>query len=193
MSALQTLYDLRTGAGTGDVVRVVRTLADMDGHFADPEAYQAARDAHNPVVYEVFWSTVPEAEGEVPYCTTVIQPGVVGGEYFMTKGHFHSKRMTGEVYLGLSGSGLLLLMDEGGVLEVVNLNPGVAAYVTPGWAHRVVNVGREPCVFFAAYPGDAGHDYGSIAERGFSQVVLQGPVGPELLPSPRWHGGKAKP
>jgi glucose-6-phosphate isomerase len=57
---------------------------------------------------------------------------------------------------------------------------GTVAYVPPRWAHRTVNTGDEPFVFFAVYPGQAGHDYGAIEETGFTQRVLRTPEGPML-------------
>ncbi len=98
----------------------------------------------------------------------------------MTKGHFHSVRDTGEVYLGLSGHGYLLLMTEEGGRSASPMGPGTVAYVPPYWAHRTVNTGDEPFVFFAVYPGQAGHDYGTIEQSGFAQRVLRTPEGPVL-------------
>ena len=53
------------------------------------------------------------------------------------------------------------------------MGPGVVAYVPPHWAHRTVNTGSEPFVFLAIYPGDAGHDYGTIETEGFPQRVVE--------------------
>lgn len=123
---------------------------------------------------------VPEEVGQLICCTTVIQPGVVGSEYHMTKGHYHAERDTGEVYVGLRGSGYLLLMTEEGRSAATPMGPGTVAYVPPRWAHRTVNTGAEPFRFFAVYPGQAGHDYGSIEQAGFRQRVLASPEGPVL-------------
>ena len=116
--------------------------------------------------------------GQLICCPTVIHPGTVGDEYFMTKGHFHSLRDTGEVYLGLGGSGYLLLMTEDGGQSAVPMERGTLAYVPPYWAHRTVNTGDEPFVFFAVYPGQAGHDYGTIETTGFPQRIVRTPAGP---------------
>jgi glucose-6-phosphate isomerase len=43
-----------------------------------------------------------------------------------------------------------------------------------------VNTSEEPLVFFAVYPGQAGHDYGTIEKTGFPQRVLHTPQGAVL-------------
>ena len=130
------------------------------------------------MVYEVLQYDVPEEVGQLICCTTVLHPGTVGEEYFMTKGHYHAVRETGEVYLGLSGNGYLLLMTEDGASSESAVTSGTVAYVPPGWAHRTANTGDEPFVFFAVYPGQAGHDYGTIEHSGFARRVLCSPQGP---------------
>jgi glucose-6-phosphate isomerase len=152
----------------------------MRGAYADGDAVEQLIGDGDPVVYEVLQYDVPEETGQLISCTTVIQPGTVGDEYFMTKGHYHSDRATGEVYLGLSGNGYLLLMTEEGGAAATPMAPGTMAYVPPYWAHRTVNTGDEPFVFFAVYPGQAGHDYGSIEQTGFAQRVHSTPQGPVL-------------
>jgi glucose-6-phosphate isomerase len=151
---------------------VRRRLSDMKGMYADASAEETGLSKGDPVIYEVFQADVPEFAGELAVCTTVLHPGKVGEEYFMTKGHFHSQRDRAEVYYGLTGQGLLLLAKDGEAREVT-IEPGTAAYVPPYWAHRTVNTGSEPFVFLAVYPGDAGHDYGTIETEGFPQIVVE--------------------
>lgn len=143
--------------------------SDMAGLYKDADAWQ--RLAGDALVYAVAAAPVAEEAGELPFSITTIQPGTVGGEFFMTKGHMHTARQ-GEVYLGLSGKGLLVLYD-GGEAKVVELPPNVVGYIPPGWAHRTVNVGAEPFRFLAVYPGDAGHDYGFVRERGMGARVYK--------------------
>ncbi len=52
---------------------------------------------------------------------------------------------------------------------VLPLNDRVALLPTTG----TVNTGGEPFVFLAVYPGDAGHDYGTIETDGFKQAVVE--------------------
>lgn len=142
-------------------------VSDMAGLYADAAA--SRRVAGDALVYAVVAGPVAEEAGEVPFSITTIQPGTVGDEFFMTKGHMHTARQ-GEVYIGLSGRGLLLLYD-GREARVVEISPDAVGYIPPGWAHRTVNVGEEPFRFLAVYPGDAGHDYAFVEEHGMGVRV----------------------
>ena len=159
-----------------------RTISDMAGSYLDAEAETDLVNAGDPLIYEVLQYDMPEENGQLVVCTTVVQPGKVGDEYFMTKGHYHAKRATGEVYLGLRGQGKLLLEADGEFTER-DLKPGVVAYVPPHWAHRTANTGPDPLIFFAVYPADAGHDYAAIERTGFRFRLLDRAGVPELVAS----------
>ncbi|MGD0875316.1 MAG: glucose-6-phosphate isomerase family protein [Acidimicrobiales bacterium] len=171
------IVDFRSGALEPHTSRTERRVSDMHGAYADEQALSQLVKDGDPLVYEVLQYDVPEEVGQLICCTTVLQPGTVGDEYFMTKGHYHAARDTGEVYLGLSGHGYLLLMTEDGGRAAKSMGPGALAYVPPYWAHRTVNTGEEPFVFLAVYPGQAGHDYGTIEKTGFPERVLRTPEG----------------
>ena len=174
------MLDFRSGALEPHTSRTERHVSDMQGAYADATAQEHLVKGGDPLVYEVLQYDIPEEVGQLICCTTVLHPGTVGDEYFMTKGHYHSVRDTGEVYLGLRGHGYLLLMTEEGGKAATPMGPGTVAYVPPNWAHRTVNTSEEPFVFFAVYPGQAGHDYGTIEKTGFPQRVLRTPKGAEL-------------
>ena len=159
--------------------RIERRLMDMADFFSDKEMVGALSDK-NPLIYTVYEMTAPEEPGQLSYATTILYPGKVGDEYYMTKGHFHSKENTGEIYFGISGRGLLI-MQKDGLIETTRMEEGIVAYVPPGWAHRSVNTGSENFVFLASYPADAGHDYGTIAENGFLQIVVEDDYKPKLV------------
>ncbi|MFE2088577.1 glucose-6-phosphate isomerase family protein [Streptomyces sp. NPDC059460] len=162
---------------------LARRMSDLEGLFADKDAWhRAVLEGGDPVVYEVASSPVPEAEGELPQSITTIHPGTVAGEFHMTKGHQHPNPQ-GEIYLGLSGTGGLLLFD-GDRPQWIEISPGVIGYIPPGWAHRSVNTGDEPYSFLAVYPGNAGHDYGWVLDHGMGHRVRQASDGgkPELVP-----------
>lgn len=158
---------------------LTRRMSDLDGLFADHEAWRAAAEGENPVVYEVVSSPVPEVDRELPQSITTIHPGDTGGEFWMTKGHQHPNHQ-GEIYLGLQGVGGLLMFD-GTERRWLDMAPGVIGYIPPGWAHRSVNVGDEPYSFLAVYPGSAGHDYGWVLSNGMGHRVRRGSSGYELV------------
>jgi len=183
-TALLEPFALSLGLESGNLephtTLIVRRASSLRGAFADADALEATIADGDPVVYEVRQYDVPEETGQLVTCTTVIRPGTVGGEYFMTKGHFHAQRDTGEVYVGLGGRGYLLLMTEDGTGAEMPMGRGTVAYVPPCWAHRTVNTGDEPFVFFAVYPGQAGHDYATIETAGFPQRVFATADGPVI-------------
>jgi glucose-6-phosphate isomerase len=173
-------FDPRDGEVRPEGPLLSRRMSDLEGLFADIASWRDAVRDGNTVVYEVASSPVPEEEGELPQSITTIHPGTVGGEFHMTKGHMHT-RPRGEVYLGLSGRGGLLLFD-GRRPEWIPMEPGTIGYIPPEWAHRSVNVGDEPYRFLAVYPGDAGHDYEWVRRRGMGYRVMRGGDGPDLRP-----------
>ena len=174
--------DLATGGLAPHTTQIVRRPSDMRGMYADREAEERLAAGEDPVVYEVLQYDVPDDNGQLVCCTTVIQPGLVGDEYFMTKGHFHEKRETGEIYLGLRGRGYLLMFVDGRTAEL-EMGPGTLAYVPPYWAHRTLNTGDDPFSFLAVYPADAGHDYATIEKTGFPRRVVRSSSGPAVVPA----------
>jgi glucose-6-phosphate isomerase len=146
-------------------------MSDLEGCFADEDAWQRAVVGGDPIVYTVISSPVPELPRELPQSITTIEPGDTGGELWMTKGHQHPDPQA-EVYLGLTGRGGLLMYD-GTTARYLEMGPGVLGYIPPGWAHRSVNVGDEAYSFLAVYPGSAGHDYGWVVARGLGYRVLR--------------------
>lgn len=180
-----TTLDLASGVMTPKGKHVTRRLSDMAEMYNDQGAVQELI-RENPLIYEVFNVELPENEEHVQHCTTVLYPGKVGDEYFMTKGHYHKKINRAEVYVCLKGQGMLIMQTKEGDFDAIEMVPGTVAYVAPQWAHRTVNTGDEPFVFFAAYPGDAGHDYGGIEREGFVKLVVERGGKPLLVDNPRY-------
>lgn len=175
-------FDSTTGILSGaTVVEDFRTLGDLRGVFAD----ESAREAMDPgtLAYSVrCYYPVPDGtEGGLFFGCTFLQPGTVGEEYFMTKGHFHSKIDTAEFYWGIVGEGVLLLMNEDRTIRAERVRPGSLHYIPGRVAHRMVNTGDEILSFGACWPSDAGHDYETIRREGFSARVLCGPDGPRIV------------
>jgi glucose-6-phosphate isomerase len=179
-------FDLATGLSpTREPLR--RNLSAMADMFADQAAVQQLVDDGDVLVYEFYDMGVPETSGDVAYGTSITYPGKVGDEYFMTKGHFHTVLDTAEVYFCLSGHGYMLMENPEGEWEAQELTPGKAVYVPGRYAHRSVNISAtEPLVTFFAFPGHAGHDYGTIETDGFRKLVVERDGKPEFVDNPRW-------
>lgn len=163
----------------------VRRASDLVGYVDDPEALQRLVDQGNPVIYETWDADIPESAGHLRFGITVIHPGRIGDEFYLTKGHFHVRRETAEVYYGLQGHGYLVMQKEDGEFRAVPIEPGSVVYVPPGWAHRSVNTGSVPLVMLFVYPGEAGHDYETIRATGFRQVVVERDGAPAVVPARR--------
>lgn len=171
MSAIRV--DLRTGRLSGAAVaETVRTIGDLRGIFHD----EAARLAlpQDRVVYRVqSFQPVPDGRsGGLFWGSTVVNPGRVGDEYYMTKGHFHAVRDRGEYYVTVDGQGSLVLMDEQRRTRLERMRPGTVHYMHGHVAHRVANTGTRPLSFLACWPSDAGHDYDTIVRDGFGARVI---------------------
>jgi len=166
--------DLVTGQMENPRNHLVRTASDMRGYYRDEAALERLiREQHDPLHYEVFEVPVPQECGHLMYCISKLQPGQVGDEFFMTKGHYHSMVERAEIYLCLQGQGYMAMKTSDGRWSAEKMARGTMVYVPPYWAHRSINVGGKPLVSYCIYPGDAGHNYGDIAKQGFPKRVFQ--------------------
>jgi glucose-6-phosphate isomerase len=150
---------------------ITRRGDDLAGHYLerpDPDA----------VIYEVYEA---EPVGGACLALTVIKPGKVGREYHMTKGHYHEDPQAGELYFCLKGRGMLVLQTRDGNTAEIALEPGSAASIPPGWAHRTVNVCKDDFVMLAVFSADAGHDYAAIERDGFLKRVVEQKGKPQVV------------
>ena len=163
-----------------NITKIDRRLRELKDIFFD----KAALEKMDPdtLVYEVesYLPVEPDTEGGLFYGITNIHPGFVGNEYFMTKGHFHKIRNRGEFYCTLQGEGMLILMDENRNTWAEKMFPGSIHYIKANTAHRTANTGNSTLSFSAFWPSDAGYDYATISERGFSKILIQKNGRPEL-------------
>jgi len=166
---------------------ISRALSSMKGQYHDQHAYDAMLAKADTLLYEVYEVCRPEKEGELMSGISIVHPGKVGNEYFMTKGHFHEVLDTAEIYMCLSGKGVMVMETPEGEWSVKDLTPGVSLYVPPRWAHRSVNTGDgEDLVTYFIYPANAGHDYGTIETQGFRKLVVDRGNGTEIIDNPKW-------
>ena len=166
---------------------IERRLSNMRNQYLHQSAVASILAEGDPILYEVFEVNRPELAGELLHGISIVHSGKIGDEYFMTKGHFHTVLETAEIYYCLRGEGLLVMESLEGNWTVEQLRPNKVLYVPPCWAHRSINTGpSEDLVTFFVYPGNSGHDYGSIEKYGFRKLVKDRAGTPEVIDNPRW-------
>lgn len=164
------------------VIESRKTIADL-AHFFEDEPSRSAMP-QDRTIYEVqaYLPVAENTEGGLFFGRTIIHPGKVGDEYFMTKGHFHQKSDREEYYWCLRGEGMLILMDRQRRAWAERMSPGSLHYIPGHTAHRTANTSAaEPLIFGACWPADAGHDYEEIRTNGFSARLKEVAGEVELL------------
>ena len=121
------------------------------------------------VMYEVY---TYEHDG-LNYGLTVMQPVCVNGECNMTRGHFHENLDCDEIYCGMAGEGLLLLMDENYHCHAEKVKCGSVHYIDGHLAHRLINTGNEEFKVQCMWPANAGHDYERVEKHPFTARVFK--------------------
>jgi len=178
-------FDLATGfSNTAKTTK--RTLSQMKEMFFDSTAATKILETEDPLIYEFHELGCPERAGDLAFGTTIIYPGKVGDEYFMTKGHFHTIIDTAEVYYTLKGEGFMVMENPEGDTIEMPLSKGQAIYVPRRYAHRTVNTGTTPIVLFYTFAADAGHDYGTIETTGYHKLIVEHDGIPTIIDNPRW-------
>ena len=164
-----------------EIIHSTRTLGDLRSIFEHGDLI--TEQQANDTVYNVS-SYLPEKEGTpgvLYFGVTNLNPGCVGDEYFITKGHFHARLDTAEFYWGIEGEGVLILMDEWGNTKGERMFPGSLHYIPLRMAHRVANVSDVTLSFGACWPSTAGHNYDSIEQNGFSARLKKINGTPQLV------------
>ena len=129
-----TLFHM-VGAIQGDRFLIVNSLGKENG-------WVDGKDILGRVTNIVDPEPRPEVAGELLHGISIVHPGKVGDEYYMTKGHFHTVLDTAEVYYCLKGDGAMVMETPEGEWSVEELHPGRVLYVPPRWAHRSVPITR---------------------------------------------------
>ena len=163
-------FDLKTGFSENAKI-TKRHLSQMRGMFHDEKAYQERIMQGDPLVYEFYELGCPERAGDIAFGTTILYPGTVGDEYFMTKGHFHTDLMTAEIYYTLSGTGYMMLESKEGDWRALPLAAGQAVYVPRGYRKKHTGALAAPrCgrLHSGRCTANRLRTYGGRACRGFS-------------------------
>jgi glucose-6-phosphate isomerase len=165
-------FDFEKGEFAPFQSKAERKVSDLAMMFADSEAAAELVKNGDPLVYEIFYYGFTTSVSDMALGVTRIQPGTIGGEYHMTKGHFHEAHDQPEIYFCVKGEGYLLMETREGEFRVEKWTKGTISHIPPMWAHRVVNTGSEPLVFVASYHLAAGHIYEPVVEKGFEKRVI---------------------
>lgn len=181
------LVDFDTVTGISKTAETTkRYLSQMKDMFTDPAAAEEILKTEDPLVYEFYELGCPERAGDLLFGTTILYPGKVGSEYFMTKGHFHTRLETAEVYYTLDGEGYMVMENPEGDTIELPLSKGQAVYVPRRYAHRTVNMGSKPLILFFTFAADAGHDYGTIETKGYHKILVERDGKPAVTDNPKW-------
>lgn len=125
-------------------------------------------------MYDVY-SYTPDTtcKASLNWGLTVLYPLTVDGECNMTRGHWHENRECTEIYYGISGKGLLMLMDEEGNTWAEEVCEGSLHHIDGHFAHRLINTGEEVMKVAACWGKEAGHDYAAVEAMPFGYRVFK--------------------
>ena len=169
-------------------------IRDLAGLFADETAFAALAAANGDAIAYGVDEFRPErvAPQELIFGTSTLEPGRVGDEFFMTRGHIHVKSDRPEIYFCQEGRGVMHMELPSGETQPMEMHPGTVIHVPPFWIHRSVNTGTAPLVTFFCYPADAGQDYEIIARAGgMKTLIVADGDGWREAPNPRYRGRDA--
>lgn len=156
--------------GNGHYKKLYR---DLDGLYADTGAFDAIlTEKAEHIAYEVTSYTPGGKTSDLIMGVTRMEPGKVGREFYLTRGHIHANGDRPEIYQTLAGHGIMQMESPDGEVRLVEMKQGQICYVPPFWIHRSINIGEEDLVMFFAYPADSGQDYGIIERSGGMRVRI---------------------
>lgn len=133
--------------------KYVKKIGELEGYFSDRKEWLKS-SGNDDVVYEVFTKNFSPLKMNL----TMINPGRIGKEFYMTRGHVHGNE-TPEFYVLLEGKGSLLMKMKRKRLETVRLKKGEIVLVPEGCAHRLVNTGRKKLKVLTVFHEDSRPDY----------------------------------
>ncbi len=163
-----------------------RKVSDLAMMFADQQAVEQLIKSGNPEVYQIRYYPFQTKNSDMALGVTMILPGKVGNEYYMTKGHFHEADNQPEIYHCVQGKGVLQMMTIDGDYVAAPWQKDTITHIPPQYAHRVVNTGNIPLVFVASFHLAAGHVYGPIENKGFKYIIVEKDGKPEEILSSKW-------
>jgi len=119
--------------------KIIRKLSDMKDKFKDKEQVKKVLYKKDPIIYRVYRKEIDEKRN---LSLTLMKPGKIGEEFFMTKGHRHDKPDK-EIYVLVKGQGKLILQNKQGKTKTISLKKGEEIKIPGDSAHRLVNIGDK--------------------------------------------------
>lgn len=115
--------------------KIIRTLKDMKDKFFFKQEVKNTLKKRNPKIYTVYIKRINNKN----YSLTVLEPGTIFNEFFMTKGHKHLKKDK-EIYILLKGKGILYLQSK--ITKLIKLKKNKPITISGNSIHRLINVGK---------------------------------------------------
>jgi glucose-6-phosphate isomerase, archaeal len=167
----------------------VKYIGELAGIYASEDSFQrSAEQRGGEIAYRVNELRFTEQPSDLITGISILNPGKVGSEFFMTRGHLHRRADRPETYYCVSGHGILLMETLDGKVEAAEMRPGNIVYVPPFWIHRSINIGSEIFATLFSYPADAGQNFEIVRKaNGFQLLVVDDEQGGwKLVPNPRY-------
>ena len=177
-------FDLMDGSFEDNKVIVERRITEMGKMFYDQKAVLNILETEDRLIYDMKHYYFETSNSDLSLAVSRIQPGTIGDEYHMTKGHFHESPDQPEIYFCLQGTGFLLLETDEGEFRAEPWTKGTITHIPSQWAHRVVNTGKDVLFYISSFHKSAGHVYDLIEKNGFKNIVVEMDGKAALIPNP---------
>ena len=126
---------------------LIRKFKDIKDRFKD-----TTKIKNNSLIYKVYIKDYNTFETGL----TVIEPGTINKEFYMTKGHKHKKSRS-EIYMLLKGKGKLVIQNK--QTKILDLKKDKIYSIPKKAGHRLINTGKTRLEVLTIYSKDSGHDY----------------------------------
>lgn len=143
-------FDLDLDFITGEIKncnRVPIKLSSIKHLYSKTETNKILKIS-NPTIYSIYEHKVPKRKGHFVALTTIINPGKIGNDYYMTEGFEHKDVSSAEILLCLNGVGTVLMQAEFGNSIAIKISKGKICYIPPYWSYRVVNTSKKDNLSF---------------------------------------------
>ena len=163
------IFDFENDVYSKQVVVSRKFYKDIKQIYKNPENINDDVEMYHVYSYDAGENVA----GNLRWGMTVLNPVYVNGECNMTRGHWHQKRECAELYYGVAGEGLLMLMDEDGNTWCERVFKGSVHHIDGHLAHRLLNTSNTALKVIACWGCDAGHDYAAVEKQPFGYRVMK--------------------